>query len=145
MATVVVENSYKFSVKTGKQEQIAHTNGTTRTLLHRELVVHTDANGKTFLGFVASPAGIAASATGMIDLFEEQEVTTNQFTAASFVAGDVGVFVLAQTNSAAALIKQATAEGLYPLDALIISYGASTTLRLRMPVQLGTAVAVPAE
>lgn len=139
--TAVPENDYKFSIKAEKSPHILHTNGTTRTLKFRELVCVTDALSQVFVGFVAERAGIAAGATGRVDLMEGKEIATNQFTAASFVAGDVGVFIVPQTNGSQALITQATAVGSVPLSALIISYNASETIRLRMPVQSGTAVA----
>lgn len=139
--TAVPENDYKFSVLAQDSKHIAHTNGTTRTLKFRELVCVTDALSQVFVGIVAERAGIAAGATGRVDLMEGREIATNQFTAGAFVAGDVGVFIVPQTNGSQALITQATAVGSVPLNALIISYNASETIRLRMPYQAGTAVA----
>jgi hypothetical protein len=142
MATEVKENVYKFALKKVDQQQIDHTNGTTRTLLFRELVVVVDANGAAFLGFVAETDGIAAAATGKVELYEGDEISTTQFTAATFVPGDSVVWVLVQTNSSQALIKEASTVGAYPLNALIISYHATNGLRLRMPHQDGTAAIV---
>lgn len=139
--TAVPENDYKMSIKNENSQHIVMTNGTTRTLKFRELVCVKDALDQYFVGFVAERAGIAAAATGQVDLMEGKEVATDQFTAASFIAGDVGVFIVPQTNGSQALITQATAVGSVPLSALIISYNASETIRLRMPVQTGTAVA----
>lgn len=139
--TPVYENDYKFSINNENSRHIVMTNGTTRTLKFRELVVVADALGQHFVGFVAERAGIAAAASGQVDLMEGKEISTSQFTAGAFVAKDTGVFIVPQTNGSQALITQATAVGSVPLSALIISYNASETIRLRMPVQSGTAIA----
>jgi hypothetical protein len=140
--TAVEENVYKFAQKRANVDQVSITNGTTRTLLSREMVVVVDGNGLAFIGFVAEADGIAASATGMVDLMSKNEIETNQFTAGAFTAGDVKVWVTPQTNSVPATIKVAGATGDYPLNALIKSYNASGTIRLLMPEQDGTAAAV---
>lgn len=142
MATAVQENEYKFTVKTGRAGQITITNSTTRDWLYRELVVVADGNDLHFIGFVAEPGGIAAAASGQIDMFPEQEVTTSQYTAGAFTEGDVNVYVTPQTNSAAALITVASASGDVPLAARIEEYdNTNGFIRLRMPVQNGTAAA----
>lgn len=140
--TAVPENDYKFSILAEDSRHIVMTNGTTRTLKFRELVCVVDSASQYFIGIVAETAGIAAGATGKVDLMEGKEIATNQYTAASFVAGDVGVFIVPQTNGSQALITQATASGSVPLNALIVAYdNTAGYIRLRMPVQAGTATA----
>lgn len=138
-------NDYGFAQVERNVQQILHTNSTTRTLLFRELVVVKDANDKAFIGFVAEVDGIAASASGRVDLMEGDVVATQQREDAGvFVAGDTTVYILEQTNSDPADIKQASASGRFPLDALITQTenGAGGNIRLRMPPQDGTIIAV---
>lgn len=135
--TYAKENSYQFSELKAKDDQLLFTNSSARTMLFRELVVVSDANDKLWVGFIADPDGVAAGASGLIDLMQEKEIATNQFTAGSFVALDMSVFIVPQTDSDPASITQATASGSVQLDARIISYDASGVIRLRMPVQTG--------
>jgi hypothetical protein len=62
--TPVFENDYQYSELIQRATDIPHTNGTTRTLKHRELVVVVHNTNQYFIGFVAEPGGIAAGATG---------------------------------------------------------------------------------
>jgi hypothetical protein len=144
MTTTVKPNDYNFEVKTTKQGQIKYTNSTTRDIKAGEMVVVTGTNTGVLIGICTDARGIAASGgVGYVDLYEGQEISTNQYTVASFVDGDLGVWVLPQTNSSQALIKQASTVGAYPLDALIVDYDATNLfLRLRMPYQAGTAAIV---
>jgi hypothetical protein len=141
MTTTVNPNDYKFEQKTAPQDHIAVTNGTTRTWKQHELVVAKDANNKAYIGFVSTPGGIAASGSGHIDIKQNKEITTNQFTAGAFVAGDTTVHIVIQDNSNEAKINQASAVGRFALNALIISYDASGVIRLRMPNQEGIIIA----
>jgi len=142
MSTTISENDYKFSQVESNVNQIPFTNGTTRTIKFRELVVSKDSNNNAFVGFVATAGGIEAGKKGMIDLFEKQTIATNQFTTATFKVSDSNVFITAQTNSSQALITQATGTGKFLLPALILDYSASGTLRLRMPPQTGNITAI---
>lgn len=144
MTTTVAPNDYKMEIKTAKTGQILHTNSTTRILKKGELVCVIDAKSQFLMGFVVEPAGIAASGgIGRVDMLEGQEVTTNQFTTATFVPGDVQFWVAPQTNGSEAKITLASASTLVPLDALVKEYTAGVLLRFRMPYQAGTAIAVP--
>lgn len=137
-------NEYGFARTRKDQDHITFTNATTRALLHREMVVVKDANNLAHIGFVVQPEGIAAAASGEIDLMTGDVIATGQREdAGTFVAGNANVFVSEQTNSVPAEIKQATAAGLFPLPAFIVSTvnGASGRLEVRMPAQNGTIAA----
>lgn len=119
---------------------INHTNGTTRTQVFGELVV-VEKNSQAFIGFVAEIDGIAPEAEGSVDLFDSAIVITDQIdTADTFVKDQVGVFILKQTNSAAAVVKDTTATNLFPLNALVtaINNGVGGDVHLRMPPQDGS-------
>lgn len=141
MATVVSNNSFKFRESKMADGMVTVTNGSARDWSYRELVAVADTNDKIIIGFVAEVAGIAAGASGKIDTCPGKTVTTSQFTAGSFVVGNVTVYVTPQGDAAAATIKLTSAAGDVPLNARVISYNASTVIELLMPYQDGTAVA----
>lgn len=149
MATAVNKSEYGYHVVEKDVQQILHTNATTRILLYGEMVVVKDAANNCFIGFVKEIDGIAASGgIGRVDLETDNVVNTTQadFANDTFVVKDSVVFVTIQTNSVPALIRQATATGLFTLNALIVAADnvEDGNIQLRMPPQDGTIIAVPA-
>lgn len=144
MATVVTPNEQGFYVVQKNARQIKYTNGTTRTVEQGEMVVVADGNSNCFIGVVATPGGIAAAATGEVDLCEGDVIMTAQVAdSQTFTAKNTGIYFSAQTSSAAGSLYAASATGYYLLNALIDEVASDNSwVKLRMPPQTGTIVAV---
>lgn len=139
MATSVLPNTYGCRVVEKGQQHVSITNSTTRTLLSGEMVVVTDGNSNAFIGIVADPAGIAAAATGKVDLNQGNVIQTNQVAAAqTFTVGNSNVYVAPQTNGGAAAIYAASAAGRFTLKSLITRKASDNSwVELLMPPQSG--------
>lgn len=144
--TTYTQDSYGFVQKTGRKGQVLMTNAYDRTILFRELAVAKDAAGNVFIGFCAEIDGIADGASGYIDLMEAKEIETGQI-----VSGELptnlgnGMFVLEQTDASPALLKKATATGLFPIPVQVTEKSSDPLyIKMRMPYQNGDIVAVPA-
>ncbi len=99
--TEVKVNEYNFSEIKISDTQPIFTNGTTRKILNKELVM--DATLKYF-GEVENFDGIEASASARIDIKGNRVIRTEQMTAAdTFVVGDI-VYFTPQTNGGAGSI-----------------------------------------
>lgn len=144
MATAVNPNEYGFYEVGKGEQQINHTNGTTRTLLEKEIVVSVDANDNAFIGVVAEPGGIAAAAVGKIDLYEGDVIMTNQVAASqTFVKEVTNVYVAPQTNSVPAALYVASAATRFALKAFIVDIdNTAGWVKLRMPTQDGNLIAI---
>lgn len=143
--TPVLPNNYGFHPIKRGERQIDFTNSTTRTCEYGELVVVVDANSNAYVGVVMDTDGIAASATGKVDLMEGDVISTEQRADAdTFVAGDTNVYLTIQDDSNPAEVREASATGRYPLKALVVATvnGADGRVQLRMPWQDGNIVAV---
>lgn len=139
MATVVPTNAYGYRVVEKGQQHISITNGTTRTLLYGEMVVVVDGNSNAFIGIVAEPDGIAAAATGKVDLNQGNVIQTNQVAdSQTFTVENSNVYVAPQTNGGAAAIYAASAAGRFTLKSLITRKASDDSwVELLMPPQSG--------
>lgn len=116
----VPPNAYNFTEKKfpggGSPVDVLITNGTTRTMKLGETVFVSG-----WVGNVMEQDGIAAGATGRIDVNPNRHVSMNQVdTADTFAAGKNPIFFLPQTNSAVGQWKDTDATGLVSVKGEVI-------------------------
>lgn len=141
---VVAPNAYNFTEKKlpggGAPVGILITNGTTRTLLFGETVFVSG-----WIGNVMEQDGIAAGATGLIDVNPDRHISMNQVDAAdTFAAGKNPIFFSPQTNSVAGSWKDTDATGLVSVKGEVIGSSPATTpayIEYKPPYQNGDLVA----
>lgn len=118
-------NDYNFTEKEkfGNAVAVSVTNSSTRTLEYGETVFISG-----WIGNVMDTDGIAASASGLIDVNPNRNVSMNQVDAAdTFAVGKNPIYFLPQTNSAAGEWKDTDASGLVEFKAEVIGSAPAAT------------------
>lgn len=143
LSNSVPVNAYNFTEKEtfGSPVAIKVTNNTTRTMLAGETVFLGG-----FIGNVMNDDGIAAGATGYIDINPNRHVSTNQVDVAdTFAAGDNPIFFVPQTNSAVGYFTDTTATGSVSFKAEVIGAAPAATpayIEFKPPYQNGDLVLI---
>lgn len=143
--TAVPPNAYNFTEKkllgNGGPVDVLITNNSTRTVLFGETVFFDG-----WIGNVMEQDGIAASATGRIDVNPDRHVSMNQVDIAdTFAAGLNPIFFLPQTNSDPGEWKDTTAVGLVSVKAEVIGAAPGSTpayIEYKPPYQNGDLVVI---
>lgn len=124
----------------GSPVEVSITNGTTRTLLFGETVFVSG-----WVGNVIDQDGIAAAATGLIDVNPNRHISMNQVDVAdTFAAQKNPIYFLPQTNSAVGEWKDTSASGLVTVKAEVIGSAPAATpayIEIKPPYQNGDLVA----
>lgn len=134
-------NAYNFTEKKqfGEPVAVEVTNNTTRTVLFGETVFFDG-----WIGNVMEQDGIAAGASGKIDVNPNRHVSMNQVDAAdTFAAGDNPIYFLPQTNSDPGEWKDTGAAGLVTVKAEVIGAAPAATpayIEYKPPYQNGDLV-----
>lgn len=136
--TAVPVNASNFTEKKiwGNPVPITITNGTTRTLLFGETVFVSG-----WIGNVMEQDGIAASASGTIDVNPNRNISMNQVDVAdTFAAQKNPIFFLPQTNSDPGEWKDTDATGLVSVKGEVIGSAPAATpayIEYKPPYQNG--------
>lgn len=141
-------NAYNFTEKKvfGEPVTITVVNETTRDWALGETVFAKGvaANAGSWLGDVAEQDGIAAGATGTINVNPSRHVSMNQVDVAdTFAVGKNPIYFLPQTNSDPGEWKDTGAAGLVTVNAQVISAGPAETpayIEYKPPYQDGSLV-----
>lgn len=137
-SNAVNPNDYNFTEKElyGSDVLVDVTNGTTRTLKYGETVFISG-----WVGEVVEQDGIAAAATGKINVNPNRIVSMNQVDAAdTFAAGKNPIFFSPQTNSDPGEWKDTDATGLVSVKGEVIASSPATTpayIEFKPPYQNG--------
>ena len=140
--TPVPPNAYNFTEKKvfGEPVAIAVTNGTTRTWLFGETVFIDG-----WIGEVMDQDGIAASASGHINVNPNRHISMNQVDVAdTFAAGKNPIYFAPQDNSIPGTWKDTDASTLVELLAEVIGAAPAATpayIEYKPPYQNGDLVA----
>lgn len=136
--TAVPVNAYNFTEKKiwGNPVAVKITNGTTRTLLFGETVYVSG-----WIGNVMDQDGIAAGASGYIDVNPNRHISMNQVdTADTFAAGKNPIYFLPQTNSDPGEWKDTDTTGLVAMKGEVIGSAPGATpayIEYKPPYQNG--------
>lgn len=136
----VPPNAYNFTEKRhpggGSPVDVIVTNGTTRTVLFGETVF---LNG--WIGNVMEQDGIAAGATGRIDVNPDRNISMNQVDITdTFAANKNPIYFLPQTNTVVGQFKDTSASGLVTFKGEVIGSAPGATpayIEFKPPYQDG--------
>jgi hypothetical protein len=145
LSTDVDPNAYNFTEKEmlggGDTVQVSVTNNTTRTMLFGETVF---LNG--FIGEVIDQDGIAAAATGLINVNPNRHISTSQVDVAdTFAAQKNPIWFTVQTDAIPGFFVDTTGAGLVLFKAEVIGAAPAATpayIEFKPPYQNGDLVTI---